>query len=112
MDEEMFALPAVPATPRRRRCCRPPARHWGIGPQDELIVPAMSWAAAATAVLRVGAVPVLVDVDPATGGLPTAGALDPSDLGGCSLAGSDEKSCGTAAQGGLRCSHYQGRSSS
>ncbi|MEU6586018.1 DegT/DnrJ/EryC1/StrS family aminotransferase [Nocardia sp. NPDC046763] len=39
----------------------------GIGPGDEVIVPAMTWVAPATAVLRVGAVPVLVDVDPATG---------------------------------------------
>ncbi|MFE3187491.1 DegT/DnrJ/EryC1/StrS family aminotransferase [Nocardia sp. NPDC059240] len=39
----------------------------GIGPGDEVIVPAMTWVAPATAVLRVGALPVLVDVDPATG---------------------------------------------
>ncbi|GAB0106955.1 hypothetical protein JMUB6875_59450 [Nocardia sp. JMUB6875] len=39
----------------------------GIGPGDEVIVPAMTWVAPASAVLRVGALPVLVDVDPATG---------------------------------------------
>lgn len=39
----------------------------GIGPGDEVIVPAMTWVAPATAVLRVGAVPVLADVDPDTG---------------------------------------------
>ncbi|MGW4246888.1 DegT/DnrJ/EryC1/StrS family aminotransferase, partial [Nocardia sp. NPDC004722] len=39
----------------------------GIGPGDEVIVPAMTWVAPATAVLRVGALPILVDVDPATG---------------------------------------------
>ncbi|MVU78555.1 aminotransferase class I/II-fold pyridoxal phosphate-dependent enzyme [Nocardia sp. ET3-3] len=39
----------------------------GIGPGDEVIVPAMTWVAPATAVLRVGALPVLVDVDPDTG---------------------------------------------
>lgn len=39
----------------------------GIGPGDEVIVPAMTWVAPASAVLRVGALPVLVDVDPETG---------------------------------------------
>ncbi|MFD0000220.1 DegT/DnrJ/EryC1/StrS family aminotransferase [Nocardia sp. NPDC127526] len=39
----------------------------GIGPGDEVIVPAMTWVAPASAVLRVGAIPILVDVDPETG---------------------------------------------
>ncbi|WP_194852905.1 DegT/DnrJ/EryC1/StrS aminotransferase family protein [Nocardia sp. SYP-A9097] len=39
----------------------------GVGPGDEVIVPALTWVAPATAVLRVGALPVLVDVDPDTG---------------------------------------------
>ncbi|MFB8007637.1 DegT/DnrJ/EryC1/StrS family aminotransferase [Nocardia sp. NPDC056000] len=39
----------------------------GVGPGDEVIVPALTWVAPATAVLRVGALPVLVDVDPETG---------------------------------------------
>ncbi|WP_067711055.1 DegT/DnrJ/EryC1/StrS family aminotransferase [Nocardia yamanashiensis] len=39
----------------------------GIGPGDEVIVPALTWVAPATAVLRVGAVPVLVDVDAESG---------------------------------------------
>ncbi|WP_328714205.1 DegT/DnrJ/EryC1/StrS family aminotransferase [Nocardia salmonicida] len=39
----------------------------GIGPGDEVIVPVMTWVAPASAVLRVGALPVLVDVDPETG---------------------------------------------
>lgn len=39
----------------------------GVGPGDEVIVPALTWVAPATAVLRVGALPVLVDVDPGTG---------------------------------------------
>src|SRR5699024_2453487 len=35
----------------------------GIGPGDEVIVPAMTFVASAQAVLRAGATPVLVDVD-------------------------------------------------
>lgn len=34
-----------------------------IGPGDEVIVPGLTWVACASAVLRVGAVPVLVDID-------------------------------------------------
>ena len=39
----------------------------GIGPGDEVVVPAVTWVAPITAVLRVGAVPVIVDVDPRSG---------------------------------------------
>jgi L-glutamine:2-deoxy-scyllo-inosose/3-amino-2,3-dideoxy-scyllo-inosose aminotransferase len=39
----------------------------GVGPGDEVIVPAMTWVAPASAVLRVGALPVLADVDGQTG---------------------------------------------
>jgi dTDP-4-amino-4,6-dideoxygalactose transaminase len=38
----------------------------GIGPGDEVIVPVLTWIACASAVLRVGATPVFVDVDPET----------------------------------------------
>jgi L-glutamine:2-deoxy-scyllo-inosose/3-amino-2,3-dideoxy-scyllo-inosose aminotransferase len=38
-----------------------------IGPGDEVIVPVMTWVAPVTAVLRVGALPVVVDCDPETG---------------------------------------------
>ena len=38
----------------------------GIGPGDEVIVPAFTWVATANVVLYTGATPVLVDVDPPT----------------------------------------------
>ncbi|MFD3675679.1 DegT/DnrJ/EryC1/StrS family aminotransferase [Streptomyces sp. NPDC058613] len=38
----------------------------GVGASDEVIVPGLSWVASASAVLGINAVPVLVDVDPAT----------------------------------------------
>lgn len=38
----------------------------GIGPGDEVIVPAFTWVATANVVLFCGAIPVFVDVDPAT----------------------------------------------
>lgn len=36
----------------------------GIGPGDEVLVPGLTWVACASAVVSVGAVPVLVDIDP------------------------------------------------
>ena len=36
---------------------------WGIGPGDEVIVPACTYMATAVAVLAVGAIPVIVDID-------------------------------------------------
>lgn len=41
-------------------------RLCGVGPGDEVIVPAMSWVATANVVLAVGARPVFVDVDAVT----------------------------------------------
>lgn len=38
----------------------------GIGPGDEVIVPGLAWVACASAVVRAGAVPVLVDIDSRT----------------------------------------------
>ena len=43
-----------------------------IGPGDEVVVPVQTWVATATAVLRVGALPVLADVDPRSGCLTPA----------------------------------------
>lgn len=41
-------------------------RALGVGPGDEVIVPGLTWVACASTVLRVNAVPVLVDVEPGT----------------------------------------------
>jgi L-glutamine:2-deoxy-scyllo-inosose/3-amino-2,3-dideoxy-scyllo-inosose aminotransferase len=38
----------------------------GVGPGDEVVVPGLTWVACASAVVRAGAVPILVDVDPRT----------------------------------------------
>ncbi|MBF0623660.1 MAG: DegT/DnrJ/EryC1/StrS family aminotransferase [Magnetococcales bacterium] len=46
----------------------------GIGPGDEVIVPAFTWVATANAVVHTGATPVFADVDP------TTYTLDPRDL--------------------------------
>ncbi|MER3474069.1 MAG: aminotransferase [Armatimonadota bacterium] len=45
----------------------------GIGPGDEVIVPGYTWMATATAVLAVGAIPVIAEVDETL-------ALDPEDV--------------------------------
>jgi dTDP-4-amino-4,6-dideoxygalactose transaminase len=45
----------------------------GIGPGDEVIVPAYTWMATASAVLNVGAIPVIAEVDATLG-------LDPEDV--------------------------------
>jgi len=71
-------------------------RALGVGPGDEVIVPALSFYASAEAVLLVGAEPVLVDVDPDTLNLsvtaaeaaltPRTKALLPVHLYGCPAA--------------------------
>ncbi len=45
----------------------------GIGPGDEVIVPAFTWVATANVVFHCGATPVLADVDPSTFNLDPAG---------------------------------------
>ena len=45
----------------------------GIGPGDEVLVPAYTWMATALAVLAVGAIPVLVDIDESL-------SIDPLDI--------------------------------
>ena len=45
----------------------------GIGPGDEVLVPAYTWVATAIAPLAVGAVPVLVDIDESL-------TMDPQDI--------------------------------
>lgn len=49
-------------------------RTWGIGPGDEVIVPALTFVAPAAAVHAVGATAVFADVDPATW------TIDPHDV--------------------------------
>jgi len=43
-----------------------PLRAMGIGPGDEVILPAFTFIATADVVIRLGATPVLVDIDPVT----------------------------------------------
>lgn len=45
----------------------------GIGPGDEVLVPAYTWMSTAAAPVQVGAVPILVDIDETLG-------MDPSDI--------------------------------
>lgn len=47
-------------------------KAWGIGPGDEVLVPAMTFISTANVVLHCGATPVLVDVEPATGNIDPA----------------------------------------
>ena len=44
--------------------CELVLRWWGVGPGDEVIVPAVTYAATANIVLHCGATPVIVDIDP------------------------------------------------
>ena len=65
---------------------------FGVGPGDEVIIPAYTYASTATAVLHCGAIPVLVDADPNSFELsinnvekaigPKTKAIIPVDIGG------------------------------
>lgn len=44
--------------------CELALRWFGVGPGDEVIIPAMTYAATANIVLHCGATPVMVDIDP------------------------------------------------
>lgn len=67
-------------------------RAFGIGPGDEVVVPARTFIATASAVVAVGAIPVVADIDPLTGVLtvetvrasltPRTRAVIPVHLGG------------------------------
>lgn len=48
----------------------------GVGPGDEVIVPAYTYVATATAVLQVNAVPIFVDIDPKTYNIDTKRAAE------------------------------------
>jgi dTDP-4-amino-4,6-dideoxygalactose transaminase len=48
----------------------------GVGPGDEVIVPAFTWIATANVILYCGATPVFADVDPATNNIDVEDALD------------------------------------
>jgi len=50
-------------------------RAFDVGPGDEVIVPAFTFVATATAVMHVGARPVLADVEPDTGNLGPGGVV-------------------------------------
>ena len=72
--------------------CELALRWFGVGPGDEVIIPAMTYAATANIVLHCGATPVLVDIDPAERVItassippligPRTKAIMPVDLGG------------------------------
>lgn len=65
---------------------------FGVGPGDEVIIPAYTYASTATAVLHCGAIPVMVDADPGSFELsiknvekaigPKTKAIIPVDIGG------------------------------
>lgn len=102
LEEEVDAWirEAEPDGHGRERCiclsswttaCELALRWWGVGPGDEVIVPAITYAATANIVLHCGATPVLVDVG--SDGTVTAAAVAeamtertkvvmPVDLGG------------------------------
>ena len=75
--EELFAqwhlVPAAVSTASGTAALHTALAAFGVGPGDEVIVPALTFVATVNPVLYVGATPVFSDVDPDTG------CLDPDD---------------------------------
>ena len=66
-EEELAAFLAVPHVvgfSSWTAACELALRWFGVGPGDEVIIPAMTYAATANIVLHCGATPVMVDIDP------------------------------------------------
>jgi dTDP-4-amino-4,6-dideoxygalactose transaminase len=66
-EQELAAFCEVPdavALGSWTAACELVLRWWGVGPGDEVILPAITYAATANIVLHCGATPVIVDIDP------------------------------------------------
>lgn len=61
---EWLEAPDVVCLSSWTTACELVLRWWGVGPGDEVIVPAVTYAATANIVLHCGATPVIVDIDP------------------------------------------------
>ena len=68
-EQEIAAFCEVPdavALSSWTSACELVLRWWGVGPGDEVVLPAITYAATANIVLHCGATPVIVDIDPAS----------------------------------------------
>ncbi len=66
-EAEMAAFCEVPdalALGSWTAACELVLRWWGVGPGDEVLLPAITYAATANIVLHCGATPVILDIDP------------------------------------------------
>lgn len=61
---DWLRVPEVVCLSSWTTACELVLRWWGVGPGDEVIVPAVTYAATANIVLHCGATPVIVDIDP------------------------------------------------
>lgn len=61
---EFLAVPHVACFSSWTTACELALRWFGVGPGDEVIIPAMTYAATANIVLHCGATPVMVDIHP------------------------------------------------
>lgn len=78
-EEELAAFlktPHVACFSSWTAACELVLRWFGVGPGDEVIIPAMTYAATANIVLHCGATPVMVDIDP-TNRVVSASAIRP-----------------------------------